>query len=42
MTNHHLGNFNFGLLSEVKPQIVIYQFAERYLHYPIGTPVGLE
>jgi alginate O-acetyltransferase complex protein AlgJ len=41
-TNHHLGNFNFKLVQEIKPQIVVYQFAERYLYAPVGTPIGAE
>jgi hypothetical protein len=39
-THHNLGAFNFGLVKEVHPDIVIFQFAERYLHSPFGVPVG--
>jgi alginate O-acetyltransferase complex protein AlgJ len=41
-TNHHLGNFNFDLVKEVNPDIVIFQFAERYLTGRPGVPVGME
>ena len=41
-TNHHLGNFNFKLVEEIKPAIVVYQFAERYLHAAVGTPIGMD
>jgi alginate O-acetyltransferase complex protein AlgJ len=41
-THHNLGTFNFELVREVKPDLVIFQFAERYLHSPLGIPIGLD
>jgi hypothetical protein len=41
-THHNLGTFNFNLVKEVKPDIVIFEFGERYLHSPFGVPVGLD
>ena len=37
-THHNLGTFNFELVKELHPDIVIFQFAERYLHSPFGVP----
>ena len=39
-THHNLGNFNFSLVTEVKPDIVIAVIAERYLKTIPGPPVG--
>jgi hypothetical protein len=39
-TFHNFGAFNFDLISRVHPDIVIFQFAERYLHSPPGVPIG--
>jgi alginate O-acetyltransferase complex protein AlgJ len=41
-THHNLGTFNFELVKELHPDIVIFQFAERYLHSPFGVPVGMD
>ena len=41
-TNHHLGNFNFSLVKEMEPDVVIFQLAERYLRAPVGTPLGMD
>jgi hypothetical protein len=41
-TNHHLGNFNFDLVKEIKPDIVVFQFAERYLNAQPRPPKGME
>jgi hypothetical protein len=40
-THHNLGTFNFELVKELRPDIVIFQFAERYLHSPFGVPMGM-
>lgn len=41
-THNNGGTFNFNLVREVKPDIVVVQFAERYLHlYPL-KPFGFE
>jgi alginate O-acetyltransferase complex protein AlgJ len=40
-THHNNGTFNFELVKEIKPDIVIYQLAERYLHSPMGVPIGM-
>ncbi|HEX8168853.1 MAG TPA: hypothetical protein VF601_24080 [Beijerinckiaceae bacterium] len=39
-THHNGGLFDFGLVDEVKPDLVIIQFAERYLASPLRTPLG--
>jgi alginate O-acetyltransferase complex protein AlgJ len=44
-THHLLGNVNIALVKEIQPDIVIFQFAERYLqeHFlqsPLGVPIG--
>jgi hypothetical protein len=39
-TYHMGGAFNFDLVNEVKPDIVVVQFAERYLHFIPQKPVG--
>jgi alginate O-acetyltransferase complex protein AlgJ len=41
-THHNLGMFDFNLVKEVKPDLVIVEFAERYLHASLGTPVGMD
>jgi hypothetical protein len=41
-THHNLGAFNFNLVKEVRPDIVIFEFGERYLHSPFGVPVGID
>src|SRR5712671_3276141 len=41
-THHNLGTFNFELVKELHPDIVIFQFAERYLHSPFGVPMGMD
>lgn len=41
-THHNLGTFDFNLVKETKPDLVIVEFAERYLHSPLGTPIGME
>ncbi|HWM49446.1 MAG TPA: hypothetical protein VNR11_21305 [Xanthobacteraceae bacterium] len=41
-THHNLGGFNFDLVKEVAPAVVIYQFAERFLHVPVGKPRGMD
>lgn len=42
LTDHNLGTFDFNLVKEVKPDLVIVEFAERYLHVPRGTPFGMD
>jgi alginate O-acetyltransferase complex protein AlgJ len=39
-THHNLGNFNFTLVGEVKPDLVLFVVAERYLKTIPGPPVG--
>jgi alginate O-acetyltransferase complex protein AlgJ len=39
-TYHNLGTFNFNLVKEIKPEVVIFQFAERYLNSSPGIPIG--
>ena len=39
-THHNLGTFNFSLVKEVKPDIVIAVIAERYLKTIGGLPLG--
>ena len=39
-THHNVGNFNFSLVTEVKPDIVIAVIAERYLKTIPGPPIG--
>jgi hypothetical protein len=41
-TGHNGGTFNFNLIDEFKPDIVVVQFAERYLHIPPYKPVGFD
>jgi hypothetical protein len=41
-THHNLGTFDFNLVKEVRPDLVIVEFADRYLHSPLGTPVGMD
>lgn len=41
-THHNGGTFNFNLVREFKPDIVLVQFAERYLHLIPSTPVGFD
>jgi alginate O-acetyltransferase complex protein AlgJ len=41
-TGHNGGTFNFDLVKEVKPDIVVVQFAERYLHLAPLKPVGFD
>ena len=40
-THHNLGTSNFDLEGG-KPDLVIFQFAERYLHSLLGIPIGLD
>jgi len=39
-THHNGGTFDFRLVDEAKPDLVIVQFAERYLAVPPGPPLG--
>ena len=41
-THHNLGMFDFNLVKEIKPDLVIVEFAERYLHAPLGMPLGTD
>jgi alginate O-acetyltransferase complex protein AlgJ len=41
-THHNGGTFNFTLVNEVKPDVVIFQLAERYLHMIPYKPVGFD
>jgi hypothetical protein len=41
-THHNGGTFNFNLVDEVKPDIVLVQFAERYLHLVPLKPLGFD
>jgi hypothetical protein len=41
-THHSGGAFNFNLVNEFKPDIVVFQVAERYLHIPPSKPVGFD
>jgi hypothetical protein len=41
-THHNLGTFNFDLVKEIMPKVVIFEFAERYLHSPLGSPIGMD
>jgi alginate O-acetyltransferase complex protein AlgJ len=41
-THNNGGTFNFNLVEEVKPDIVLVQFAERYLHLVPQKPVGFD
>lgn len=41
-THNNGGTFNFNLVNEVKPDIVLVQFAERYLHLVPLKPVGFD
>jgi hypothetical protein len=40
-TNHNQGAFDFDLVKEVKPDLVIVEFAERYLHGALSSPRGM-
>ncbi|HLN24260.1 MAG TPA: hypothetical protein VK558_09780 [Patescibacteria group bacterium] len=37
-THHNGANFNFNLATETKPDLVVFEFAERYLRAPPGLP----
>jgi alginate O-acetyltransferase complex protein AlgJ len=39
-THHNGGTLNFNLVEEFKPELVIMQMADRYLHLPPLLPVG--
>lgn len=41
-THNNGGTFNFNLVDEFKPDIVVAQFAERYLHIPAQKAVGFD
>jgi hypothetical protein len=41
-THNNGGTFNFNLVKEAKPDIVLVQFAERYLHLVPLKPVGFD
>ena len=41
-THNNGGTFNFNLVKEFKPDIVLVQFAERYLHLVPSKPVGFD
>ena len=41
-THNNGGTFNFSLVKEIKPDIVLVQFAERYLHLVPLKPVGFD
>ena len=41
-THNNGGTFNFDLVKEVKPDVVLVQFAERYLHLTPLKPVGFD
>jgi alginate O-acetyltransferase complex protein AlgJ len=41
-THNNGGTFNFDLVREMKPDIVIVEFAERYLHLVPSKPVGFD
>jgi alginate O-acetyltransferase complex protein AlgJ len=41
-THNNGGTFNFDLVKETKPDIVLVQFAERYLHLVPSKPVGFD
>jgi hypothetical protein len=41
-THNNGGTLNFNLVDEVKPDIVVVQFAERYLHIPPQKAVGFD
>jgi len=41
-THNNGGTFNFNLVREIKPDIVLVQFAERYLHLVPSKPVGFD
>jgi alginate O-acetyltransferase complex protein AlgJ len=42
LTHNNGGTFNFNLVKEIKPDVVLVQFAERYLHsFPL-QPVGYD
>ena len=41
-THHNGGTFTFNLVKEVKPDIVLVQMAERYLHLVPWKPIGFD
>jgi alginate O-acetyltransferase complex protein AlgJ len=41
-THNNGGTFNFNLVSEIKPDIVLVEFAERYLHLVPQKPTGFD
>jgi alginate O-acetyltransferase complex protein AlgJ len=41
-THNNGGTFNFDLVKEIKPDIVLVQFAERYLHLVPLKPLGFD
>jgi hypothetical protein len=41
-THNNGGTFDFDLVREMKPDIVIVEFAERYLHLTPAKPVGFD
>jgi alginate O-acetyltransferase complex protein AlgJ len=41
-THHFGGRFDFDLVKEFKPDIVLVQFAERYLHIAPAKPIGFD
>jgi hypothetical protein len=41
-TGNNGGTFNFNFIDEFKPDIVVVQFAERYLHIVPYKPVGFD
>ncbi|MBW7961140.1 alginate O-acetyltransferase AlgX-related protein [Bradyrhizobium sp. BR 10261] len=41
-THNNGGTFNFNLVDEVKPDVVVVEFAERYLHLVPMKPVGFD
>jgi alginate O-acetyltransferase complex protein AlgJ len=41
-THNNGGTFNFNLVREFKPDLVIVEFAERYLHLTPATPIGFD
>lgn len=41
-THNNGGTFNFNLVREFKPDIVVVEFAERYLHLSPARPLGFD
>ena len=41
-THNNGGTFNFNLVREFKPDIVVVEFAERYLHLTPAKPIGFD